>query len=122
MTGYLSIHEIDCPVRVVAIAGVVTIGRTVDNTITLLDDLVSRAHAMIQLQGANVLLLDLDSTNGTFVNDELVFADEPVCLHDGDVITIGHASLYYSFSSVDNSSGRITIHEGDCRSSERLPS
>ncbi len=120
MTGYLSIHETDCPVRVVAIAGVVTIGRTLDNTITLLDDLVSRAHAMIQQQGANTLLLDLDSTNGTFVNDELVYSDEPICLHDGDVITIGHASLRYTLNCVDDSLGRIMVHEGDFNSSERL--
>jgi pSer/pThr/pTyr-binding forkhead associated (FHA) protein len=59
---------------------------------------------MVQQQGANALLLDLDSTNGTFVNDELVFADEPVCLRDGDVITIGHVSLRYSLHPADESS------------------
>jgi len=99
MTGYVYVQEADSPVRIVTVAGVVTIGRTPDNTIILLDDLVSRCHALLQTQGNAVLLLDLDSTNGTYVNDELVLADEPVPLHDGDVITIGHASLRYALSS-----------------------
>ena len=102
MSGYVYVQEADCPVRIVAVAGVVTIGRTPENTIILLDDLVSRSHAMLQAQGNGVLLLDLDSTNGTFVNDEPVDAEEPIPLHDGDVITIGRASLRYALGAPDS--------------------
>mgnify|MGYP000010130655 CR=1 FL=1 len=46
----------------------VTIGRAPDNTIILQDTAVSGHHARLERQGDNVILIDLNSYNGTFVN------------------------------------------------------
>ena len=51
---------------------------------------VSRNHAKIINTGKSIILRDLGSTNGTYVNDELI--DEYV-LRDGDFIKIGRTHL-----------------------------
>ncbi len=68
-----------------------TIGRGVENTIVITSRRVSREHASVQRQGRRVILSDLGSTNGTFLNDERVLA--ALELRDGDAITIGDVVL-----------------------------
>ena len=67
----------------------VLIGRAAD--ITIDDPRVSRRHASLEVYGsACVLLKDLDSTNGTFVNGRRVQSAE---LQDGDEIRVGSSIL-----------------------------
>ncbi len=63
-----------------------TIGRFPDNTIQLLDKLMSKHHAMVVFDQGHWLLRDLGSSNGSFVNEQRV---ESANLSDGDVITVG---------------------------------
>lgn len=70
---------------------VTRIGRGTDATLRVDDAGVSRAHAEVLL-GREVLLRDLGSTNGTYVNG--VQVREQV-LHDGDVIRLGSTSVTY---------------------------
>ena len=71
------------------------IGRSPKAQIALLDDEVSRLHASIQLEDrsgeARLSLVDLGSTNGTFLNGESV--DGLALLRAGDRITLGHHVL-----------------------------
>jgi pSer/pThr/pTyr-binding forkhead associated (FHA) protein len=69
------------------------IGRGMDNDIVIDDELVSKAHAVIEKHklesGADLYcytLHDLGSTNGTFVNGEAV---EQATLWNGDLIRLG---------------------------------
>ena len=71
----------------------ITIGRAVENDIVITSKRVSRQHAQVRREGSEVILQDLDSTNGTFLNDERVLA--PMALHDGDRITIGDVTLVF---------------------------
>ena len=49
--------------------GSVAIGRSPDNNQVVLDDVeVSRWHARLDINGSNVMLSDLNSANGTFIN------------------------------------------------------
>ena len=48
----------------------ITIGREEGNSIQLNDERVSRFHVKIQLDHDNLVLTDLESTNGTRVNNE----------------------------------------------------
>lgn len=70
-----------------------TIGRAVENDIVITGLRVSRSHARVQRQGRRMILADLRSTNGTFLNDERVLA--PVELRDGDAVSIGGVVLTF---------------------------
>jgi hypothetical protein len=70
-----------------------TIGRAVDNDIVITSRRVSREHTRVQRQGRHVMLIDLGSTNGTFLNGERVLA--PVRLRDGDSVSIGDVILIF---------------------------
>ena len=64
----------------------VTLGRSNKCDIQIDQESVSRAHSKITNAGRSVKIRDLGSTNGTYVNDELV---EERPLVDGDFIKIG---------------------------------
>ena len=49
-----------------------TVGRVPDNDFQIGEGSVSSHHAEILLQGKDVLIKDLDSTNGTFINGERI--------------------------------------------------
>jgi diguanylate cyclase (GGDEF)-like protein len=65
-----------------------TIGRKSDNDIVINDELASRLHAEIDCQDDQVVIVDLGSTNGTFVNHKRL--SKPQVLHAGDQIRIGY--------------------------------
>jgi len=69
-----------------------SIGRHVDNNVVLDDPEVSGFHARIDKKGVDYILTDLQSTNGTLLNDENIISHR--LLH-GDRISIGgHAILF----------------------------
>jgi pSer/pThr/pTyr-binding forkhead associated (FHA) protein len=70
----------------------ITIGRQEDNTIVLDNPRVSSYHARIDKTGSDHILTDLQSTNGTFVNNENVVSRK--LLH-GDRIAIGKHVLLF---------------------------
>jgi diguanylate cyclase (GGDEF)-like protein len=66
----------------------ITIGRGRDNDIVLASDCVSRNHARLEHRGESLHVIDLTSTNGTFVNDQPQrVTDHP--LRRGDQLAIG---------------------------------
>lgn len=66
------------------------IGRSTEADLRLPDTGVSRQHAEITWNGSEAVLVDLQSTNGTIVNDTPI---ENWLLADGDVITMGHSHI-----------------------------
>lgn len=69
-----------------------TLGRG-DVEIRLEDPFASTRHARIERQGSVLVLEDLGSTNGTFLNEEPL--DGPRPLHHGDRIRIGDSEWTY---------------------------
>ncbi len=69
-----------------------TIGRDPANAIFLNDMTVSRAHAKIVRDGSNVVIEDLGSLNGTWVDGAIVTSS---ALHDGSSVQIGTFTLVY---------------------------
>ena len=75
----------------------VNIGVNPQNDVVLPDRLVSRRHARIERQGNGYVLIDLGSTNGTYVNDMVHRLTNPVRLVVGNVITLGVTRLRVEF-------------------------
>jgi hypothetical protein len=70
----------------------VTIGREEGNALRLNDERVSRYHAKVQAEEGDIILTDLDSTNGTRVNGASVQIRR---LRAGDQVSIGRTMLLY---------------------------
>jgi pSer/pThr/pTyr-binding forkhead associated (FHA) protein len=70
----------------------VTIGREEGNALRLNDERVSRFHARVQFDNNEVILTDLDSTNGTKVNGNSVQIRR---LRPGDRIHLGRSILLF---------------------------
>lgn len=77
----------------------ITIGRRPNNDVVLPDAGASSAHARVLVTGGALTILDLDSTNGTFVNDEPV--QGPRILQQDDVVQIGDFRLRFRLEDVD---------------------
>jgi predicted component of type VI protein secretion system len=72
-------------------SGPITIGRAPDNSIVIDNVSISTHHARVEVHQDRLILSDLGSLNGTFVNSQRVVS---VSLKDGDVISIGKHSIY----------------------------
>lgn len=59
-----------------------SIGRSENNDIQIAEEHVSRQHALISYRDGVFLLTDLDSRNGTFVNDDRIVNAFPLCAGD----------------------------------------
>ena len=71
----------------------ITIGRAVECDIVVTSKRVSREHSRVRRDGWRVMLEDLGSTNGTFLNDERIMSS--TALHDEDRIKIGDVILTF---------------------------
>lgn len=71
--------------------GSLLIGRLPECDILLKDGVVSRVHARISVQGENIVLEDLHSTNGVFINGRKVSYGVVLC--EGDRILVGSSEL-----------------------------
>jgi len=73
--------------------------------ITIKDQKVSKKHASIKEIGSKLIIEDLDSTNGTFVNNEKITALE---LQSGDLISIGDTKMRISFYRIPMNKGSVS--------------
>lgn len=69
----------------------VIMGRNAFSEIHIDSGLLSRQHAEIKVLGDKVIIEDLNSTNGTYVNNMRIV--QPMELMHGDVVTVGHEKL-----------------------------
>jgi FHA domain len=71
----------------------VRMGRSPDNDVILRDPATSGHHARLERRGETFWVVDLGSTNGTFVNGESIQEKQ---LNNGDRVTIGQNSIHFS--------------------------
>lgn len=88
----------------------VTVGRAPDNMLVVNDSRVSSHHAEIRPEGQLYDLVDLGSTNGTFVNEQQVLAQVPHRLQQGDIVRFGDTK--YTFDAGSSFQGRYPISDG----------
>lgn len=94
----------------------ITVGRTDESDLTLVEDRVSRRHAEVLRKGDNWILRDLGSTNGTWLHGERI---EQVALQPNDVVRIGGAQVV--FKDGTSSETRDRLDETVARMSVRRP-
>lgn len=68
------------------------IGTAADTDIVLTDQYMSARHAVIRHEEGMFVLVDLDSTNGTYVNDQRISKEE---LIDNDRVRLGRTELKF---------------------------
>jgi hypothetical protein len=73
--------------------GVVRIGRARDNDVAIDNQRVSRYHAQARWIDSVWLVYDLDSTNGTYVDNERIIPARPRPLRAGSVLRLGDHDL-----------------------------
>jgi two-component system, cell cycle response regulator len=79
--------------RFVLDRAVLRVGRGADNTVVLEGDSVSRRHARFEKRGNRWHVVDLNSTNGTYLNEQLVVGEQ--ILNNSDRVKIGPAILKF---------------------------
>lgn len=76
--------------------GIHSIGRTLDSTLRLEGEEVSRIHARLLVNHTECILIDEKSKNGTFLNKQRINSSY---LKDGDIIQIGKFDLQFTSDS-----------------------
>jgi predicted component of type VI protein secretion system len=93
-----------------ALAAMMTIGRQSDNGLVIDNPAVSSHHACVFRDRDEFVVEDLQSTNGTFVNDSRVVRQT---LHHGDVLVVGRQKLTFD----QGASGDTAPSESELHSS-----
>jgi adenylate cyclase len=75
------------------LATVNSLGRHPNNSIQLLDRIVSKEHCFVELRGNRWVLRDLGSLNGTYINDQRVVGES--FLSHGDQIALGNTRAVF---------------------------
>lgn len=80
----------------------ITVGRALDADLDLAEfgpsaSSVSRRHAQITLSNGRLSIIDLDSRNGTFVDNQQIPQGKPVFIRRNDVIRIGNVEFSVMF-------------------------
>src|ERR1700744_6013403 len=68
-----------------------TIGRVEDNTFQIAQPSVSSHHCEVLLRGNDVVIKDLNSTNGTFINNQQITTEG--VLKAGQILRLGQVEL-----------------------------
>jgi pSer/pThr/pTyr-binding forkhead associated (FHA) protein len=71
---------------------ITNIGRRLENTIVIDDLRVSRSHAQLRLVDGQYVLYDLNSTGGTFINEQRVMQ---ATVYSGDVISLAGVKMTF---------------------------
>ncbi len=89
-----------------------TIGRATSNNIVVNGEYVSSKHLQIYLENGSVYIIDLDSTNGTYIDGQKLEAHNPYKLKQNQIVLLGSEDV--SFGLEDNeiyTIGRKSIND-----------
>jgi len=88
----------------------VTVGRNEENTIQINNLAVSGYHARIDAAGNDYILTDLQSTNGTFINDKRVVSQK---LSHGDNIIVGKHVILFVGAGAEAADAKSSAQKSD---------
>ena len=81
--------------KLVSLERTIEVGRTLENDLSIDDHGISRRHARIKVRDQGCSVVDLDSTNGTYVNNRRI---REALLEDGDILAFD--KIKFSFRAV----------------------
>lgn len=90
--------------------GEMHIGRDISNEIVINDAEVSRKHVRIVIQAGEVIIEDLGSTNGSFVNEQRVSG--PYTLVAGDTLQLGEHVVLVFEAALQESDATVAVPPG----------
>ncbi|NUM33044.1 MAG: SpoIIE family protein phosphatase [Candidatus Brocadiae bacterium] len=88
----------------------IVIGRDNNCHLQILDKGISRNHTLVEFKGDQFVLVDLGSTNGTFVNNKITISK---VLQSGDMVKIGQTEIQYEEVKPQGSASASLIMEDD---------
>lgn len=109
----LALLRADTGERVVLRGPSVTIGRSPDNTISSLDERISRTHARLEPAGGGWVVVDTGSANGTWVDGTRISPRTPVPVRVGTAIGIGPLQLRVTADGPARPSGTRALADAD---------
>ncbi len=77
------------------------IGRGDTSAVPVHDHGISREHIKVRLVGGIIQIQDLNSSNGTFVNDVRIISGEPITIGEFHVVTLGLSLIKIKFKVVE---------------------
>lgn len=89
----------------------IVLGRAVENDIVITSKRISREHACVRRQGWRLILEDLGSTNGTYLNGQRI--QTAVQLRDGDQIKVGDVQFVFHDPDVTTQDSAVPDLEVD---------
>src|ERR1700754_3283700 len=92
----------------------VTVGRVSQCEIHIDDHAVSRRHCTLAVNGTGLVVTDLESANGTFLNERPI---KTAIAHPGDLIRVGATTLEYRDPSMIRALARTAKVSTDTDSS-----
>jgi pSer/pThr/pTyr-binding forkhead associated (FHA) protein len=95
------------------------IGRGPDCDLRLRVDNISRHHCLIRLANDEATLIDLGSSNGTFLNGERVRSSST--LHSGDELRVGTCRFRVEVGEAQPSDGDTAVGAGPFMRTVKLP-
>ncbi|MFO7735760.1 MAG: FHA domain-containing protein [bacterium] len=83
-----------------------TLGRDITSDVAVVDERVSRVHAIIKSKDEKAFITDQNSTNGTLLNGDKLEGNKPVELSPGDKVSIGASTFEFLGTTPEKTSDK----------------
>lgn len=90
-----------------------SIGRLDDNRFPISEPSVSSHHCEVWTKGDDIVVKDLNSTNGTFINEAQLPAEKETPLRPGQTLRLGQVEFRYETGKRQTEQARPTVKIGE---------
>lgn len=89
-----------------------TLGRLEENTFSIAEPSVSSRHCELWAKGDEIVVKDLGSTNGSFINDAQLASEKEATLRPGQTLRLGQIELRYETGKKQTDQSRPAVKIG----------